>query len=130
MSENTQDDLVPKLVWLSKPERRVAIRAYNEWLVRADKNLRTRALPRQRVALSCAYIVVASVWMIVWIPLIMAAALSLNHAAQAGSAFAAVPPVALSLVRVFQGYRACPEAYRLPPRNRSRGGSNTPSRQR
>lgn len=68
-TEGTPDDSIPKMVRLSKPERRLALRAYKLWLLRADKNPLMRRLPRERVALSSAYGAVACAWLVVVIPL-------------------------------------------------------------
>jgi hypothetical protein len=121
MKGNALDDIAPRLVWVSRPERRLAVRASNRWAARIDKNVLLRALPRQRVALSFAYSLVAMAWLPLVSFLLLGAALSLNHGVQAGFALAAVPPSAVASFRLRQAWRACPELYRLPPRNRNRG---------
>jgi hypothetical protein len=73
---NSGDESGPQLNWLSAPERRLAVRAYERWGVRLLADGRLPRAGRERIALQSAYGAVACAWMLVWVPLTMAAAFS------------------------------------------------------
>ena len=113
---NSDEESSPQLNWLSAPERRLAVRAYERWCVRLLADGRLPRPSRERIALQSAYGTVACAWMLVWVPLTMAAAFSfeIDRAAQVAFAVAAVLPAGVCFFRVYQAWRAFPELYRLP----------------
>lgn len=88
-------------------ERRLAVNAYRRL---TDKLSITRpglTEENYRLAMNAAYSVAAAIWMVLWVPLVIGAALSftINHTLTVVFAVAAGFPAAVSFFRMFQAIR-------------------------
>jgi lipopolysaccharide export LptBFGC system permease protein LptF len=88
-------------------ERRVALVGYRNWTSRLAKQRPGMTEENYRLAINAAYTGAAFTWMLMWVPLILAAAFaySTNSAVTIGSAVAAVIPIGMTLLRLGQALR-------------------------
>lgn len=102
--------------WLLRRQRKLAIRAYDNWQTRLDEQTPSLSLEnRRRAMLAAAYLATAVTWMLIWAPLVFVASvfLDMDRTVSVVLYTVAAIPVVMFAIRYLQSLRTYP---RLPGR--------------